>query len=93
MFLATFYWIIDVRGFSRWAMPFVWIGMNPITIYLLGNVIKFDDVAARVLGGPVSAWLDTFSAGLGAVAISVGGMLMAVWICWFLHRQKLFLRL
>lgn len=93
MFLSTFYWIIDVKGLSKWAMPFVWIGMNPITIYLLGNVISFDDVAARVLGGPVSAWLDTFSSGLGAVAISVGGMMLAVWICWFLYQRKLFLRL
>lgn len=93
MLLATFYWIIDVKGLSKWAMPFVWIGMNPITIYLLGNVIKFDQVAARVLGGPVSKWLDTLAAGLGAVAISVAGILLAVWICWFLHHRKLFLRL
>ncbi len=93
MFLATFYWIIDVKGLSKWAMPFVWIGMNPITIYLLGNVISFDDVAARVLGGPVAAGLDGISAGLGAVAISFGGMLLAVWVCWFLYQRKLFLRL
>lgn len=93
MLLASFYWIIDVKGLSKWAMPFVWIGMNPITIYLLGNVIKFDQVAARVLGGPVSKWLDTLAAGLGAVAISVAGILLAVWICWFLHHRKLFLRL
>jgi predicted acyltransferase len=93
MLLATFYWIIDVKGLSKWAMPFVWIGMNPITIYLLGNVIKFDQVAARVLGGPVSKWLDTLAVGLGAVAISVAGILLAVGICWFLHRRKLFLRL
>lgn len=93
VFLAVFYWAIEVKGHVKWAMPFVWIGMNPITIYLLGNVISFDGVAGRVLGGPIAAGLDSISAGLGDVVISVGGMLLAIWICWFLYRRKLFLRL
>jgi hypothetical protein len=46
-----------------------------------------------VLGGPVSTGLDGIATGLSAVAISVGGMLLAVWVCWFLYRRKLFLRL
>ncbi len=68
--------------------------MNPITIYLLSNVIRFDDVAARALGGPVQEFLDRqVAAGFGAVMISIGGMLLAMGICWFLHRRKLYLRL
>lgn len=90
---AAFYWIIDVKGVSRWAQPFVWIGLNPITIYLLGNLINFDTLAARVLGGPVQAFADSLSAGLGLVLISVGGMLLSVLVCWYLHRRKLYLRL
>ncbi len=91
--LAGFYWVIDVRGVTRWAQPFVWIGLNPITIYLLGNVINFDDLAGRVLGGPVTAWAERASPGLGAVLLSVGGMLLAVGVCWFLDRRRLYLRL
>ena len=91
--LATFYWVIDVKGWSSWAQPFVWIGLNPITIYLLGNVIDFDLLASRVLGGPVKVWADGLSEGLGAVLLSVGGMALAVAICWFLHRRKLYIRL
>ncbi|AQT68737.1 hypothetical protein STSP2_01909 [Anaerohalosphaera lusitana] len=34
LLLAVFYSIIDVIGFSRWAFPFVLIGLNAITIYL-----------------------------------------------------------
>jgi predicted acyltransferase len=90
---AAFYWIIDVKGISRWAQPFVWIGLNPITIYLLGNLINFDALAARVLGGPVQAFADGLSNGLGLVVISVGGMLLSVLVCWYLHRRKLYLRL
>ncbi len=91
--LGAFYWIIDVRGHARWAQPFVWIGLNPITIYLLGKVLDFDELAARVLGGPVQAAADALANGLGAVLISVGGMLLAVGVCWFLHHRKLYLRL
>jgi predicted acyltransferase len=94
MLLASFYWLIDVRQWRRWAQPFVWIGLNPITIYLLGNVIAFDDIAARVLGGPVAEFVNTSVAeGWGEVIISAGGILLAVGVCWFLHRRRLYLRL
>jgi predicted acyltransferase len=90
---AAFHWIIDVKGISRWAQPFVWIGLNPITIYLLGNLINFDALAARVLGGPVQAFADGLAEGLGLVVISVGGMMLSVLVCWYLHRRRLYLRL
>lgn len=93
LLLALFYWAIDMKGCKRWSAPFVWIGLNPILIYVLGSVISFDEVAARVLGGPVEAWADGLAAGSGAVLISIGGMLLAVCICWFLQRKKLFVRL
>jgi predicted acyltransferase len=94
MFLALFYWLIDLRGWRTWAQPMVWIGLNPIAIYLLSNVIEFDELSARVLGGPVQEFLDQrVAAGLGAVLISIGGMLLAVGVCWFLHRRKVYLRL
>ena len=94
LFLALFYWLIDLKGWRLWAQPFVWIGLNPILIYLLCNVIRFDDVSARVLGGPVRDFLDQrIAMGFGGVMISVGGMLLAVGVCWFLHRRRLYLRL
>ena len=35
--LAACYWLIDVRGWKRWAQPFVWFGANPLAIYLPGD--------------------------------------------------------
>ena len=94
LLLALFYWLIDLRGWRTWAQPMVWIGLNPIAIYLLSNVIRFDELSARVLGGPVQEFLDQqVAAGFGAVLISIGGMLLAVGVCWFLHRRKIYLRL
>jgi predicted acyltransferase len=43
--LGFFYWVIDVRGYRKWAFPFVVIGLNPITIYMAQRIINFDDIA------------------------------------------------
>lgn len=94
LFLASFYWLIDVRQWRAWAQPFVWVGLNPITIYLLGNVLAFDDIAGRVLGGPVTEFINgRVGLGWGEVCISLAGMLLAVGLCGFLHRRRLYLRL
>ncbi len=37
--LAAFYWLIDVRGWKRWATPLVIYGMNAIVIFVLAGLI------------------------------------------------------
>lgn len=93
LLLALFYWVIDVRGWALWARPLVWVGLNPILIYMLGSFLPFDEAVARVLGGPVEAFLnESVAAGLGEVVISVGGILLAIGVCWFLDRRKVYVR-
>ena len=36
--LAFFHWLIDIADFSRWAKPFIILGLNPITVYVLSQV-------------------------------------------------------
>jgi len=36
---ATFYWFIDVKKHTRWAMPFVIYGMNAILVFVLSGVV------------------------------------------------------
>jgi predicted acyltransferase len=52
--LGVFYLIVDVWKMQKWAIPFVWIGMNPITIYMARNMVQFDDLAKRLVGGQLS---------------------------------------
>ena len=88
LFLATFYWIIEVRGWRAWAQPFVWIGMNPITIYLIHHFVDFDRLAGRFVGGDVAKAL-----GHGAeFAMALTVIALVFWICRFLHQRKIFLR-
>ncbi|MGH9427486.1 MAG: acyltransferase family protein [Terriglobia bacterium] len=37
--LATFYWIIDVKGYTKWATPFIIYGMNAIAVFVLSGVV------------------------------------------------------
>lgn len=94
LMLAVFYYVIDVRRIRGWAVPFTWIGTNALTIYLISNVVHFDDLSERFAGGPVAAWFDhTLAEGMGAVVLGVVGLALCFAICRFLHRRQLFLRL
>ena len=46
-----FYWIVDVRGYRRWAFPLVVIGMNAIAAYLGPSLAGVSRIAG-VFGKP-----------------------------------------
>jgi predicted acyltransferase len=97
MLLAVFYFIVDVKQWRGWCQPFVWIGMNPITLYLTSNFLGglgFEKLARRLAGGPVKSFFDTHIApGFGELVCSLVGVLLFVWFARFLYQRKIFLRL
>jgi predicted acyltransferase len=90
--LAVFYKVIDIDQRRKWCQPFVWIGMNAITIYLLVHIVKLDALAGRLVGGEIHAGLEHMHPGLGSLATALLAMAFAVWICRFLYVRKIFLR-
>jgi predicted acyltransferase len=93
LLLAAFYYAVDLRQWRRWCVPFLWIGMNPITLYLASNVIKFRVQAQRFVGGDIKAWLDAHvGAGAGQGMIAVVGLLLMFILARFLHERRIFLR-
>ncbi len=95
MLLGLFYWVVDVLKFQTWCQPFVWMGMNSITIYLASNFIGgFRKLGLRLAGGDVKAFFDSHIAiGFGDLMISITGLVLAFWFVHFLYRRKVFLRL
>lgn len=92
--LAGFYYLIDIRHWERWATPFVWIGMNPITVYLGESLVNYGRVANRLAGGSVRQWLDAaVTVGAGQAVLSVLTLGIAVLFCRWLYQRKIFLRL
>ena len=94
--LAAFFYVIDVQGWKRWATPFAWVGLNPISIYLAGNLVNFDGLAARLVGGEDAqkVWhgLGALNPGLGAFVVAILGIGWGFWLAWLLNRRKIFLR-
>jgi len=94
LLLALFYLIVDVWNYRGWCQPFVWIGMNSITVYLANNIIGFRHLAERFVGGDIRATLDAHIAqGVGDLVLALTGLALGVVLCWFLHQRKIFLRL
>jgi len=88
LFLAAFYQIIDVWKFQKWAQPFIWIGVNPITIYFGGRFIDFDEMAKLFVGGPVNEALGRY----GPLVMAIVSLGFGFLFLRFLYQRKIFLR-
>ncbi len=89
LLLAAFHLLIDVWGWRRWAQPFVWIGMNPITLYMISNLVNVERIARRFVGGDVSQSLGSY----GQLAMAIVSLLIMLGIARFMYRRQIFLRL
>jgi predicted acyltransferase len=86
MFLF-FYWLIDIRGYRKWAFPLAIIGMNAIFIYMLTSLIHL---------GPI---VDVFTGGIGRILPSSSllfqevAVLAVEWLILFwMYKRKIFLK-
>ena len=91
LFLAGFCWVMEVKGYRKWAFPLVVIGMNSMAAYLIAHLFE------RFI-------VDSFRIHLGANAFTFAGsayepflrglaVLLVYWLLLFwMYRRKLFLR-
>lgn len=92
LLLTAFCWVIEVKGYRRWAFPLVVVGTNSIAAYLIAHLWE-------------QFFTDSFRIHLGAKAFQFAGtaleplwlgvaVLTVMWLClWWMYRRKLFLRL
>ena len=92
LLLAFFYYVVDVRNHRDWCRPFVWIGMNSITIYLIVRVVKLEDIAKCFVGGEIHSGLENVHHGLGDLVTALLALSISFLICRFLYQRKIFLR-
>lgn len=88
--LGLFYLIVDVWNYRKWALPFVWIGMNPITIYLIHNLVDIERIARRFAGGDLN---KLYFGRYGDLAVALVGIAITFAIARFMYQRKIFLRL
>jgi predicted acyltransferase len=91
LFLAAFCWFIEMRGYRKWAFPWIVVGMNSMAAYLMAHLFEsfFGDsfrihlgaIVTRITGPQVEAFLQ-------ALAILIAYWLLLFWM----YRRKIFLR-
>jgi predicted acyltransferase len=88
--LGVFYLVLDVWKIRKWATIFVWIGMNPITIYMARNIIDFDDLASRFVGGELQTLFDDK---IGYLLLTTVSLALTLTLARFLFKRKIFIRI
>jgi predicted acyltransferase len=95
LLMAAFYQIIEIWNQRKWATAFIWVGANPITLYLASNFLGgYGKLGLRLAGGDVKRFFDTrFADGVGNVVIAAVSLGIVIWFARFLYQRKIFLRL
>lgn len=88
LLLAALYYVMDIRGAKRWAMPLRVMGMNAIAAYTIGEYFNFSAITGRVLYG-----LEQLSPELYPVVIALGNALLIYWIVWMMYRCGKFVKI
>jgi predicted acyltransferase len=101
LMLAAFYWIIDLHGYRRWAVPLVVVGMNSIVMYCMAQLMKpWVRQTLKTHLGP-----NVFAGGFGPSGqplfstvyepmVASAAILFVFWLmCLWLYRQKIFVRI
>jgi predicted acyltransferase len=91
--LGVFYQVIEIWNIRKWAMPFVWIGSNAITIYLVSAAFGFRKLADRFVGGEVKQFFNVHLSNSADFVRALVALLLMFCVVHFLYRRKIFIRL
>jgi len=101
--LAICYWLIDIKGYKRWAFPFVVFGVNAITVFVLSGLIarimtliKFADATGKQITLKTYLYESVFTPLASPLNASLGFALcyVLVWfaLMWILYRKQIFIK-
>jgi len=88
LMMICFVLLIDVAGWRKPAFPLLVVGMNSIFIYSAGFLVR----------GSINRWVETFSGGfkfvgtLAPVAQTCAVMLVLWYLCYWLYKHKIFIK-
>lgn len=91
---AGFIWLLDVRGYQRVFRPFIILGMNSITIYmiaeLLDEALRYSGVGEAIYQGIFAPLASPINASL-LWAVSYTGLMLLV--AWVMYRKSWIVRI
>lgn len=101
--LASILWgvtifVIDMKGWNKWAKPGIIFGANAITAYVLHEVLIMPVDSVKLGAHSLKGWVMTlFNGFLPAEMASLAWALFYVFICflpiWWMYRKKIFVKI
>ena len=92
-FLALCYWLIDIKGYRRWAKPFEVFGLNAIALYVVADLLAIllgeTSIGSWAYDHLFASWASPVNASL---AFAVCFVLLCLGLMWILYRRKIFLK-
>ncbi len=101
--LAVCYYLIDIKGYKRWARPFVIFGVNALALFVFSgimarmlNLVKVAGPAGKdislqqwIFSAFYLSWLEPLNASL---AYAVSFILFWLFLMWVLYRRQIFIK-
>jgi predicted acyltransferase len=96
-FLSICYWLIDIKGYRRWAKPFEVFGLNAIALYVVADVLAVLLGTVKVGGATLGTRIyDLFASWASPINASLAFAIFFVLVClglmWILYQRKIFLK-
>jgi predicted acyltransferase len=92
IFLALFYYMVDVRGWRRWALPFLVVGMNSIAMYVIVHIGE-GYTAAALKTNLGRGTFQAFGAVYEPIFIGAASLLIFWLILLWMYRRRIFVRI
>jgi len=97
-FLSICYWLIDIKGYRRWAKPFEVFGLNAIALYVVADVIAMALGEIKIGGDSIGSWaydhlFASWASPINAsLAMAIAFVLVCLGLMWILYRRNIFLK-
>ena len=89
LMLLGFYWLVEVKGYSKAVFPLVVVGMNSMFIYCLDILLwRWTRDAVTVFTGGYE-----FLGKLGPVALATSAFLVMWYLCYWLYKRRIFVKI
>jgi predicted acyltransferase len=92
LFLAGYYYVIDLRGYRRWAFPFLVVGANSIAMYALVHVATEYTIRSLTihLG---RGMFEVFGPAFAPVTLGAATLVIFWLILLWMYRRRIFVKI
>jgi len=101
--LGFCYWLIDIKGYRRWAWPFEVFGANALALFVFSGIMARMISAYRVTGPEgttisIGRWImqniysPIFNPIDASLAFAISFILLWLFLMWLLYRKRIYIK-